>query len=99
MFYVSSADWCGSSTRCNLAATAGAIGCLLYNVGPITGLVFSILFSSRQSNHSGASNIPSGSISLKNGLSIIATVAANSSAIYTFTDLFEPTPVVSKPND
>jgi hypothetical protein len=32
-------DMCGSATRCNLAADAGAIGCLLYNVGSITGFV------------------------------------------------------------
>ena len=38
----------------------------------------------------GSSNIPSGSVSLSDGLNIISTVVANSSAMYMFTGWVEP---------
>ncbi|UJR29597.1 hypothetical protein I4U23_010814 [Adineta vaga] len=71
LFSFKSQDTCGSAFRCNAAAAAEAIGCLVYNVGPI----------------SGSDVIPSGSISLTDGLSIVATVAENSDALYAFTDM------------
>lgn len=42
----------------------------------------------------GSTEIPTGSISLEDGLSIIATVTANPSAVYTFTNLYASTPSV-----
>ncbi|CAF4155643.1 unnamed protein product [Rotaria sp. Silwood2] len=45
LYKFSAGDSCGSTGRCNKAASAGATGCLLYNVGPITGFSFFISFS------------------------------------------------------
>ncbi|UJR24182.1 hypothetical protein I4U23_027148 [Adineta vaga] len=64
-------DTCSSFFRCNAAAEAHAIGCLMYDAGSI----------------SGSNLIPSGSMSLTNGLSIVITVAKNPSALYTFTGI------------
>ncbi len=95
LFYVRVEDSCDANTRCDLAAAAGATGCLLYNVGLTRGfLTFLSFLFSKQLNLSGASNIPSGSISLADALSIIATVTANPSAVYTFTNLVGLTPSV-----
>ncbi|UJR22388.1 hypothetical protein I4U23_025449 [Adineta vaga] len=74
LFSYNSDDVCSAATRCNQASARGAIGCLLYNAADIEG----------------ATNIPSGSISLIDGLNIIASVAANSSTIYMFTNWVEP---------
>ncbi|CAF1174551.1 unnamed protein product [Adineta ricciae] len=74
LFQYQDSDECDTETRCNKASVQGAIGCLIYNTNNIAG----------------SSNIPSGSISLSDGLSIISTVAANTSAMYTFTDRLEP---------
>ncbi|CAF2812166.1 unnamed protein product [Rotaria sp. Silwood2] len=71
-------DLCNSAVRCNKAAAAGATGCLLYNVGAI----------------SGSSAIPSGSISLTNGQHIIAITTENLSAMFTFTNKVALAPVV-----
>lgn len=57
---------------------------------------FSLVLFSNQSDISGSLTIPSGSISLEDAMNIITTVNANPSAIYTFTDLVERTPVVSE---
>jgi len=68
----------------------------LYNVGPITGLGFFwggfiFLFQSN-SFRLGSPNIPSGSISLADGLSILEDLNANGgSAIYTFTNTINTT--------
>ncbi|CAF1100029.1 unnamed protein product [Rotaria sordida] len=70
LYAFNNGDECGSAVRCNLAAQAGATGCLIYNVGAIAG----------------SSTIPSGSISMADGLKIIAIVTNNPSAIFTFTN-------------
>ncbi|CAF3304435.1 unnamed protein product [Rotaria socialis] len=64
------ADTCNSAVRCDKAADAGASGCLIYNVGAITG----------------SSKIPSGSISLADGQRILAITAQNASALFSFTN-------------
>ncbi|CAF0768404.1 unnamed protein product [Adineta ricciae] len=74
LFHFQDNDQCGTAVRCNKAAVQGAIGCLIYNT----------------SNMEGSSNIPSGSVSLSDGLNIISTVVANSSAMYMFTTWVEP---------
>lgn len=80
LYRFNSQDRCNSTVRCDRAAEAGAIGCLLYNVGLI----------------SGASTIPSGSVSLQDARRIIALVANDSSAIFTFTNLLQFLPSVSE---
>ncbi|CAF1060132.1 unnamed protein product [Rotaria sordida] len=70
LYAFNNGDECGSAVRCNLAAQAGATGCLIYNVGAIAG----------------SSTIPSGSISMADGSKIIAIVTNNPSAIFTFTN-------------
>ncbi|CAF1210399.1 unnamed protein product [Adineta ricciae] len=77
LFAVTGRDVCNSYTRCNNAANAGAIGCLFYNISAIGGL----------------NTIPNGVISLQDGLRIVSTVNANSSAIYKFTNLLDLTPM------
>ncbi|CAF3980441.1 unnamed protein product [Adineta steineri] len=72
LFTYTAQDICSVGYRCNLAFEAGARGCLIYNIGLTLGSYF----------------IPTGSISLADAQRIISTVAANPSAIYTFTNLF-----------
>ncbi|CAF4998618.1 unnamed protein product, partial [Rotaria sp. Silwood1] len=79
LYAVSRADTCNSTVRCNKAAEQGAIGCLLYNIDSIIG----------------SSVIPSGSISLEDGQSIIKIVTENSSAIFTFTNMLEFNPMLT----
>lgn len=95
LFYVSDEDECSDDTRCYTASSAGAVGCLLYNVAETEGIFFNLLFSSNQFNYSGSRDIPSGSISLADGLKIIDIVNKNPSAIFTFTDLVERSEIVS----
>ncbi|CAF3570870.1 unnamed protein product [Rotaria sp. Silwood1] len=76
LYAFSTTDTCDSSVRCNKAAAEGAIGCLLYNISSIIG----------------SSIIPSGSISLDDGWSIITMVTENPSAMFTFTNLLELIP-------
>ncbi|CAF1482172.1 unnamed protein product [Rotaria magnacalcarata] len=73
------ADTCNSAVRCDKAAEAGASGCLIYNVGAITG----------------SSSIPSGSISLADGQRILTITAQNSSALFTFTNRLGFAPVAT----
>ena len=40
LFYVSADDECSHATRCYLASSAGAVGCLLYNTNQTAGIVF-----------------------------------------------------------
>ena len=47
LFAFSAADNCSSLIRCNRAAQAGATGCLIYNVGAITGLLYHLFFLCR----------------------------------------------------
>ncbi|CAF0927881.1 unnamed protein product [Rotaria sp. Silwood1] len=84
LYAFSTTDTCDSSVRCNKAAAEGAIGCLLYNISSIIG----------------SSIIPSGSISLDDGWSIITMVTENPSAMFTFTNLLEliPTSTVGAPS-
>ncbi|CAF4766945.1 unnamed protein product, partial [Rotaria sp. Silwood1] len=72
------------AVRCDKAAVAGAIGCLIYNVGAI----------------SGSASIPSGSISLADGQRITAITTENPSAVFTFTNLLEfgPVPTAGTPS-
>ncbi|CAF1289121.1 unnamed protein product [Adineta steineri] len=73
LFTYTTEDICSVGYRCNLAFEVGARGCLIYSLGLTT---------------EGSYFIPTGSISLADGQRIISTVAANPSAIYTFTNLF-----------
>jgi hypothetical protein len=57
----------------------GAVGCLLYSIGSMTG----------------ASAIPSGSITLVDARKIISIVTNDSSAMFTFTNLLQFIPNVS----
>ncbi|CAF4857197.1 unnamed protein product [Rotaria sp. Silwood1] len=82
LYAFNNADGCNSAVRCNRAAQAGATGCLIYNAGAITG----------------SSTIPSGSITMDDGLKIIVIVANDSSSIFTFTNLQGIAPVVRRLN-
>ncbi|CAF3778309.1 unnamed protein product [Adineta steineri] len=73
LFTYTAQDICSVGYRCNLAFEVGARGCLIYSLGLTT---------------EGSYFIPTGTISLADGQRIISTVAANPSAIYTFTNLF-----------
>ncbi|CAF4852497.1 unnamed protein product, partial [Rotaria sp. Silwood1] len=64
-------DTCGTVLRCDTAAAAGATGCLVYNSLPGTG----------------SSSIPSGIITLDDGQLIVAIIAGNPSAVFTFTNI------------
>ncbi|CAF5204171.1 unnamed protein product, partial [Rotaria magnacalcarata] len=89
------ADTCNSAVRCDKAAEAGASGCLIYNVGAITGFILlsaPFLISIRV-HLTGSSSIPSGSISLADGQRILTITAQNSSALFTFTNRLGFAPV------
>ena len=44
LFYMNDEDQCNSTTRCDRAAAAGAIGCLLYNSDNSIGLPFLLTY-------------------------------------------------------
>ena len=97
LFAYTDGDSCSDTYRCNQASYAGARGCLLYNVGPTLGIVsFLSIYLSNNSFLKGSYFIPTGSISLEDGQRIISTVTVNPSAIYTFTNLFALSSVVSE---
>ena len=97
LFAFATGDSCNSTYRCDEAAKRGARGCLLYSTGFTFGIVsFLSVYFSNNSFVEGSNFIPTGSISLEDGQLIIKTVTANPSAIYTFTNLFALSPLVSE---
>jgi hypothetical protein len=67
--------------------TTSVISQVLFRISRIIFMRISLL---------GSYAIPSGSISLEDGRRIVDTVTTNPSAVYTFTNLFGLTPVVSE---